>query len=263
MLTRGPVAKPVPRPAPAARLCVEKPRPRRLPLAHFAMSSDPVRPAAAPVPPPEPLPPPPPEAVARFAPDILARLEDYGRQLATAGVVRGLIGPREVPRLWDRHLLNCAALAEAIGEKETVADIGTGAGLPGLVIALVRPDLRVVLIEPLERRCTFLREMIARYKLAPRVTVQRGKAHLVPPSKADVVTSRAVASLDTLAGWSFPHLRVGGRLLALKGDRADEELAAAKAELAKWGADAEAEVVVCGEGWLPQPIKIVRAPRRR
>jgi len=212
---------------------------------------------------PEPLPPPPPEAVARFAPEILSRLEDYGRQLATAGVIRGLIGPREVPRLWDRHLLNCAALAEAIGEKETVADIGTGAGLPGLVVALVRPDLRVILIEPLERRCVFLQEMIQRFKLAPRVEVRRGKSHLVKPANADVVTSRAVAALDTLAGWSFPHLKIGGRLLALKGDRADEELAAAKAELAKWGADAEATVVACGADWLPQPIKVVRAPRRK
>lgn len=217
----------------------------------------------APATPPEPLPPPPAEAVARFAPEVLARLTAYGEQLATAGVIRGLIGPREVPRLWDRHLLNCAALAEAIGEKETVADIGTGAGLPGLVIALVRPDLRVILIEPLERRCVFLQEMVKRFQLAPRVEVRRGKAHMVKPANADVVTSRAVAALDELVGWSFPHLKIGGRLLALKGDRADEELGAAKAELAKWGADAEATVLTCGAGWLPQPIKVVRAPRRK
>jgi 16S rRNA (guanine527-N7)-methyltransferase len=225
------------------------------------MSHDPAKPPPPAT--PEPLPPPPPEAVARFAPEILARLVDYGEQLASAGVIRGLIGPREVPRLWDRHLLNCAALAEAIGEKETVADIGTGAGLPGLVVALVRPDLRVILVEPLERRCVFLQEMIKRFKLAPRVEVRRGKAHMVKPAHADVVTSRAVASLDTLAGWSFPHLKIGGRLLALKGDRADEELASAKTELAKWGAESEAEVITCGAGWLPQPIRVVRAVRRK
>jgi 16S rRNA (guanine527-N7)-methyltransferase len=86
---------------------------------------------------------------------------------------------------------------------------------------------------------------------------------MIKACEADVVTSRAVASLDTLAGWSFPHLKIGGRLLALKGDRADEELAAAKADLAKWGADAEAEVITCGADWLPQPIKVVRAPRRK
>jgi 16S rRNA (guanine(527)-N(7))-methyltransferase GidB len=225
------------------------------------MSHDPAKPPPPAT--PEPLPPPPTEAVARFAPEILSRLFEYGEQLAGAGVIRGLIGPREVPRLWDRHLLNCAALAEAIGEKETVADIGTGAGLPGLVLALVRSDLRVILVEPLERRCVFLQEMIRLFKLAPRVEVRRGKAHLVKPANADVVTSRAVAALDTLAGWSFPHLKIGGRLLALKGDRADAELAAAKTALAKWGADAEAEVITCGNDWLPQPIKVVRAPRRK
>ncbi len=210
-----------------------------------------------------PFPPAPPEACAHFAPDALARLEDYGRRLATDGVVRGLIGPREVPRLWDRHLLNCAALAEAIDVGETVADIGTGAGLPGLVLALVRPDLKIILVEPLQRRCDFLQEMISLFRLAPRVSIRRGKAHLVAPCRADVVTSRAVAALDTLAGWSFPHLRVGGRLLALKGDRADEELAAALPGLAVWGADREARVIACGGAWLPAPIKIVSAPRRR
>jgi 16S rRNA (guanine527-N7)-methyltransferase len=219
---------------------------------------------ASPAPTPlEPFPSPPPEAVAHFAPDVLKRLADYGEQLATAGVIRGLIGPREVPRLWDRHLLNCAALAEAIGDKQTVADIGTGAGLPGLVLALVRPDLKIILVEPLQRRCDFLQEMILRYRFGPRVTIRRGKAHMIKPCEADVVTSRAVAALETLAGWSFPHLKLGGRLLALKGDRADEELAAALPELARWAADAEAKVITAGESWLPAPIKLVSAPRRK
>jgi 16S rRNA (guanine527-N7)-methyltransferase len=219
--------------------------------------------SAAPAFAPEPLPPTPDEVAGRFPPEIVARLRDYGEQLATAGVIRGLIGPREVPRLWDRHLLNCAALAEALAENELVADIGTGAGLPGLVLALVRPDIQVILVEPLQRRCDFLQEMIARFKLAPRVSLRRGKAHLIPPCQADVVTSRALATLETLAGWSFPHLKIGGRLLALKGDRADEELAAATAELARWGAEREATVTLCGEGWLAVPIKVVRARRRR
>jgi 16S rRNA (guanine527-N7)-methyltransferase len=224
------------------------------------MPPDPSRPSA---PAPEPLPPAPPEASAHFAPETLARLTRYGEQLAGAGVVRGLIGPREVPRLWDRHLLNCAALAELIEQGETVADIGTGAGLPGLVVALVRPDLRVILVEPLERRCVFLQEMVRLFGLGPRVEIRRGKAHLVRPCGADVVTSRAVAALETLAGWSFPHLKMGGRLLALKGERAEEELTTALPELAKWGADQAAEVVSAGETWLPQPIKVVRAFRRR
>jgi len=220
-------------------------------------------PPLSPAAPLEPLPPPPPEAVAHFTPDVLKRLSDYGEQLAAGGVVRGLIGPREVPRLWDRHLLNCAALAEAIGEKETVADIGTGAGLPGIVLALVRPDLKIILVEPLQRRCDFLQEMILRYRFGPRVTLRRGKAHMIKPCEADVVTSRAVAALETLAGWSFPHLKIGGRLLALKGDRADEELAAALPHFAKWAADTEAKVIPAGEAWLSSPIKIVSAPRRK
>lgn len=212
---------------------------------------------------PEPFPPAPPEAAKAFAPDILARLDDYGRQLATEGVVRGLIGPREVPRLWDRHLLNCAALAEAIHQGELVADIGTGAGLPGLVLALVRPDLRIILVEPLQRRCDFLQEMILRYRFGKRVTIRRGKAHMVLPCNADVVTSRAVTALDNLAGWSFPHLRIGGRLLALKGQRAAEELAAARPLLAQWGADTDATVIPCGASWLTEPIQVVSATRRR
>jgi 16S rRNA (guanine527-N7)-methyltransferase len=212
---------------------------------------------------PEPLPPPPAEAVAHFAPATLASLADFGQQLATVGVIRGLIGPREVPRLWDRHLINCAALAEAIRPQEIVADIGTGAGLPGIVLALVRPDIKIILVEPLERRCVFLQEMILRFRFGPRVKIRRGKAHMIRPCEADVVTSRAVAALDTLAGWSFPHLKVGGRLLAMKGDRADEELATARPLLSQWGADAEAEVIACGADWLPQPVKVVRALRRK
>ena len=225
-------------------------------------SPDPAKPRSAPVP-TEPFPPAPPEALAHFAPEVLARLADYGGQLATAGVIRGLIGPREVPRLWDRHLLNCAALAEVIEPDLTVADIGTGAGLPGLVLALVRPDLRIILVEPLQRRCDFLQEMILRYRFGPRVSVRRGKADNVSPCSAEVVTSRAVAALDVLAGWSFPHLKVGGRLLALKGERADDELLAARDTLARWGADADATVITAGADWLPAPIRIVRAVRRR
>jgi 16S rRNA (guanine527-N7)-methyltransferase len=212
---------------------------------------------------PEPFPSAPPEAAKAFAPDAIARLDDYGRQLATEGVVRGLIGPREVPRLWDRHLLNCAALAEAIHQGELVADIGTGAGLPGLVLALVRPDLRIILVEPLQRRCDFLHEMILRYRFGKRVILRRGKAHMIAPCNADVVTSRAVTALDNLAGWSFPHVRVGGRLLALKGQRAAEELATALPLLATWGADTDATVITCGATWLAEPVQIVSATRRR
>jgi 16S rRNA (guanine527-N7)-methyltransferase len=216
----------------------------------------------APVP-SESLPPVPPAVVKVFSPDVVARLEDYGQQLATEGVIRGLIGPREVPRLWDRHLLNCAALAELIQPGECVADIGTGAGLPGLVLALVRTDIHVILVEPLQRRCDFLLEMIVRFKLGSRVSVRRGKAHMVQPCQADVVTSRAVAALDKLATWSLPHAKIGGRLLAMKGDRAVEELAGAGDVLKTFGAEEGAQVLSCGDAWLETPVQVVCAVRTR
>src|SRR5690606_1562536 len=118
-------------------------------------------------PPPE-LPPAPP-AAARLPDGTLNPLTEYGRLLATDGVIRGVIGPRAVPRLWDRHLLNCTALAEALPAGVRVADIGTGAGLPGIVLAIVRPDLSLVLIESLQRRCDFLREAVDRLELRNRV----------------------------------------------------------------------------------------------
>ncbi len=221
---------------------------------------------AVPVPgraPLEELPPAPERAALGLSPDAVARLEAYGRLLATEGVVRGLIGPRETPRLWERHLLNCAAPSGLIGQGETVADIGSGAGLPGLVLALVRPDIRVVLVEPLQRRCDFLTEAVRRFGLTARVEIRRGKADAVSPCRADVATSRAVAALDELASWSLPHVRVGGRLLALKGRRAAEELEAARPTLERWGAAADAQVVECGAGWLDEPVLVVSATRTR
>jgi 16S rRNA (guanine527-N7)-methyltransferase len=198
-----------------------------------------------------------------FAPEVVARLTAFGEKLATDGVLRGLIGPREVPRLWDRHLLNCAALAELLQPGELIADIGTGAGLPGLVLPLVRDDIRIVLIEPLQRRTDFLHEMIAHFDLGTRVTVQRAKAHLLTSAKADVVTSRAVAALDKLVAWSLPHARIGGRLLAIKGERATAELEDAGPALAAFGADRDARVVFCGAPWLDPVAQVVAATRRR
>jgi len=157
-----------------------------------------------------------------------ALLESYAGILATDGVRRGLLGPREVDRLWERHLLNCAVLAPLIEPSAAVADVGSGAGLPGLVLAIVRPDLAVTLIEPLLRRTTFLLETIDRLEL-PNAVVRRSRAESCPDLFAtfDVVTARAVAPLDRLVGWALPLLRVGGRLLALKGANAGAEVAAA------------------------------------
>jgi 16S rRNA (guanine527-N7)-methyltransferase len=176
----------------------------------------------------------PPEASVVFG-DRLSVLQAYAELLATAGVERGLLGPREAPRLWERHLLNCAGLAELLAPGETVADLGAGAGLPGLVLAAARPDLHVVLVEPLLRRADFLTEAVELLGLE-QVSVRRARAEdLVGVVTVDAVVARAVAPLDRLAGWALPLLRPGGRLLALKGERAEAELADATAAISRAG----------------------------
>ncbi|MFF5688098.1 16S rRNA (guanine(527)-N(7))-methyltransferase RsmG [Streptomyces albidoflavus] len=182
----------------------------------------------------------------------------YAELLADAGVRRGLIGPREVPRLWERHLLNCAVLSEAIDEGVSVCDVGSGAGLPGIPLALVRPDLTITLLEPLLRRTTFLTEVVELLGL-DHVTVVRGRAEEVlgklPP--VHVVTARAVAPLERLAGWGVPLLRPYGEMLALKGDTAEEEVKAASAALSKLGA-VSTSVVQVGEGVVDPLSTVVR-----
>lgn len=218
---------------------------------------------ASPSPSPPAFGPPPGYASKRLGPEALANLTAYGEVLATDGVVRGLIGPREVPILWDRHLLNCAAMAEAVERQAKVVDIGTGAGLPGLVLALIRPDLHVTLVDTLQRRCDFLVEMGERFDLADRLTVIWGRAEELPPLEADIVTSRAVAALKKLAPWCMPHARIGGRMLAMKGQKATEELTAAHKVLHKWSAAKHAEVITCGKGWIDPPVNLVSATRRK
>jgi 16S rRNA (guanine527-N7)-methyltransferase len=161
----------------------------------------------------------------------------YADLLVGAGVDRGLIGPRETDRIWERHLLNCAVIGEGIPAAAHVWDVGSGAGLPGLALALARPDLSLVLVEPLERRAEFLQEAVGLLDLG-RVRVVRKRAEEMDPRGADVVTARAVAPLGKLAGWCLPLVRSGGSLLALKGARAAAELAAAESVLRRTGATA-------------------------
>lgn len=201
-------------------------------------------------------PPVPPEAQGVFG-DRLDLAVRFAELLATDGVVRGLIGPREAPRLWERHLLNCAVLEEVIAPGASVCDIGSGAGLPGLVLAIARPDLRLTLVEPLLRRTTFLAEVVEELGL-DRVTVERGRAESVAGRDVfDVVTSRAVAALPTLMDWSLPLVAPDGEMIALKGSSAADEAAEAAALVAERGCS-PARVVELGVGRVPESTWAIR-----
>jgi 16S rRNA (guanine527-N7)-methyltransferase len=202
--------------------------------------------------------PPAPEQAREVFGNRFADAVRYAELLAEAGVQRGLIGPREVPRLWERHLLNCAVLSEVVPEGVTVCDVGSGAGLPGIPLALVREDLKITLLEPLLRRTTFLTEVVELLGL-DHVTVVRGRAEEVMGKLAPVhvVTARAVAPLDRLAAWGIPLLRPYGEMLALKGDTAEEELKSAATALSKLGA-AQTSVLHVGEGVVDPLSTVVR-----
>ncbi|WP_169528857.1 MULTISPECIES: 16S rRNA (guanine(527)-N(7))-methyltransferase RsmG [Actinomadura] len=189
--------------------------------------------------------------------DALPVAERYAAFLADAGVERGLIGPREADRLWERHLINCAVVSEAVPEGAHVVDIGSGAGLPGIVLAIVRPDLRITLLEPLLRRTTFLDECVEMLGLR-NVEVRRARAEDVADDYAvDVATARAVAPLERLATWALPLLRPGGELLALKGERAAVELDEAQPVLQRFGVPT-AELLQVGRGMVEPPTTLVR-----
>ncbi|MEU4692049.1 16S rRNA (guanine(527)-N(7))-methyltransferase RsmG [Actinoplanes sp. NPDC023714] len=194
--------------------------------------------------------------------DRLALAGRYAELLGTDGVVRGLIGPRETPRLWERHLINCGVMAEMIPFGASVVDVGSGAGLPGIVLAVARPDLEITLVEPLARRTAFLDEAVSVLGL-DNVTVVRGRAEEVAGHvEADIVTARAVAALDKLAGWCLPLAKVGGRLLALKGASAADEIASHQAALVKLGGG-EAVVRLCGVGLIDPPATVVDVVKER
>ncbi|OJY42760.1 MULTISPECIES: 16S rRNA (guanine(527)-N(7))-methyltransferase RsmG [unclassified Pseudonocardia] len=193
----------------------------------------------------------------------------FAEHLATSGVERGLIGPREAPRIWDRHILNCAVVAELVPDGARVVDVGSGAGLPGIPLALARPDLGMVLVEPLARRVEWLLEIIGDLGLS--IEVERGRAEENTVRRqwegADVVTSRAVAPLHRLAGWCLPLLRPGGTMLAVKGASAPEEIERDEAAVRRLGGGAP-RVERCGAGIVDPPstvvvVERVDRPRRR
>jgi 16S rRNA (guanine527-N7)-methyltransferase len=204
----------------------------------------------------------PPESASTIFGDAMAAATRFVELLAAVGIERGLIGPREVDRLWDRHLLNSAVVGERIPNGVRVIDIGSGAGLPGVPLCLARPDLDVTLLEPMARRVAWLEEVVDALRLS--ATVVRGRAE-EPSIKqrlagADVVIARAVAPLDRLWGWTAPLLRQGGRLVALKGESAEAEVARDGAAVRRAGGSLPA-VERCGVGVLETPATIIVVER--
>ena len=179
--------------------------------------------------------------------------------LTSTGVEWGLLGPREADKVWDRHILNCAALSELIAIDSSVADVGSGAGLPGIPLAVLRPDLRVTLLEPLLRRSTFLTQTVEELGIADRVQVVRSRAEDHHQSY-DVVVARAVAPLDRLIGWCNPLRTAGGVILALKGESAPAEVAAAKPQLK--AARLKAEILTVQAHPNTEPAIVIRLSER-
>jgi 16S rRNA (guanine527-N7)-methyltransferase len=189
--------------------------------------------------------------------DTLLAVQAYARLLAGPGVERGLIGPHEIPRLWDRHLLNSAVIADLVPHPASVVDLGSGAGLPGIVLALLLPDCEVTLLEPMLRRTVFLTECVESLGLA-NATVLRGRAEdFAGKLTADVVTARAVAPLDRLAALALGLLRPGGIVLAVKGAKAQAEVTAARRTLRSLGVR-ETSVLLAGKGKVDPAATVVR-----
>ncbi|GAA1271063.1 16S rRNA (guanine(527)-N(7))-methyltransferase RsmG [Arthrobacter pascens] len=197
------------------------------------------------------------QAAEKIFGDRLALAERYVEHLATSGTERGLIGPREIPRLWGRHVLNCAVIESEIAQGSHVADVGSGAGLPGLCLAIARPDLELTLIEPLERRVIWLQEVVDDLGL-DNVTIMRARAEqAVGMVKADVVTARAVSALSNLAGLTIPLLDGEGEVVAIKGRSAADEIEKATKVIRKLGG-VQTSVVTVGEDLLEEPTTVVR-----
>lgn len=189
-------------------------------------------------------------------PGALERAQAYADLLADTGIKHGLVGPREVPRLWERHLLNCAVMERLLVPSTTVIDVGSGAGLPGLVLAIARPDLQIHLLDPLLRRTTWLQDAVDVLEL-PNVTVHRGRAEESHGMlSAPVVTARAVASLGKLSRWCLPLVEPGGRLLALKGRSAAAEIKRDRAEVTEAGGRIVA-LHTLGDDVVEEPTHVV------
>jgi 16S rRNA (guanine527-N7)-methyltransferase len=197
----------------------------------------------------------PESAKAIFGPQI-EKARAFAQKLANDSDDLGLLGPRELDKLWSRHILNSAVVAETVNPGDYVADVGSGAGLPGIPMAIALPEANFVLIEPMERRSTWMQEVIQELGLA-NVEVRRTRAEEVLDLKFDIVTARAVAALDKLLRLTVPLLKPGGSLIALKGSKAAEEIEASKKLQKKLGI-ASFEIQICGEKFLAEPTSVVK-----
>jgi 16S rRNA (guanine527-N7)-methyltransferase len=199
-----------------------------------------------------------PAVAAQIFGEHIDRARLFTANLAMFGEERGLIGPLEPPRLWSRHILNCGVFADLLPSGALVGDVGSGAGLPGLVLAIARPDVHFALIEPMERRTEWLSEQVEQLGLT-NVTVVRSRVQDAPyQEKCDVVTARAVSALKTLIPMTAPLVKPGGQLLLMKGASVDREIEDAKKQIRAHGLTG-LTVIHAGEGLLEEPTRLVQA----
>lgn len=204
----------------------------------------------------------PPSGTEKYFGEAFGRAERYAEHLATTGIEWGLIGPRELDRLWTRHILNCAVVAEFVSPDDVVGDVGSGAGLPGIPVALLRPGARVVLIEPMERRVEWLRMVVDDLGLDNVRIIRARVEDLVDEEMFTVVTARAVKAMSTLIEWTHGVLGPEGRILALKGGSVESELVKAKKLLKRYRLSQPQIHVVDADGLLEVPSRVVEIAKR-